>query len=127
MRATFDNRLLASLRDHFPSRCTIVTQDYTPSAANEQVPSGETAVAGLVDISCRLGPLIEIRPTDSENRGADVSVIRIARQCKLLGHYSEIQPNVHKAVVDGISYPIVGVESDGSQLTTRMRLEIIQP
>jgi|SRR3990167_364679 len=127
MRQLFDNRLRASIQDAFPSRCTIVAQDYTVNAANQKVQSGETAVAGLTDIYCRIGPLIEIRPTDSESRKSDISSLRTARQCKLLGHFPQIQANVHRAVVDGVSYPIVGIEADGSQISTRMRLEVIIP
>ena len=127
MRQLVDNRLLAAISDAFPSRCTITIQLYTENAAKQQVPDGESNVTGLVNIPCRIGPLIEIRPTDSENRRADISAITTARQCKLLGFFSIIQPNVHRAVVDDVSYPIVGVEYDGNRLTTRLRLEVIIP
>lgn len=127
MRPLLDNRLKAQIQDHFPSRCTIVAQQYTVTAANQKIPSGEAPVEGLSNIYCRLGPLIEIRPTDSEIRRSDMSTLRTARQCKLLGHFPEILATVHKAVVDGVSFPIVGVEADGNQLSTRLRLEVVIP
>ena len=120
-------RLQTSMGDFYPSRCTIATQLYTTNAANQLVPSGEAPIGGLVNISCRLGPLIRERPTDLERRGSDVSSLKTSRQCKLNGYFPQIVANTMVAQVDDISYSIVGVEHDGSRFTTRLRLEIVTP
>jgi len=127
MRPLIDNRMRATLDGMYPSRCTVATQTFTTNKANQKVPSGETAVAGLVNISCRIGPLIELRPTDKERRSSDANILVTARQCKLNGYFSTIKANAMVAQVDGVSYPIVGVEHDGNLHSTRLRLEIITP
>lgn len=128
VRQLIDNRLRANIQDTFPSRCTISTPNTTTSSANQEVPDGTySAVAGLSNIYCRIGPLIEIRPTDSEVRTSKAVILRRIRQCVLLGDYPTITPDVHFAIVDGLAYPIVGIDGDGSSLATRLRLEIVSP
>ena len=128
MRQLIDNRLRAHIHDAFPSRCTISTPNTTTNSANQEIPDGTySAVAGLSSIYCRIGPLIEIRPTDSEVRTSKAVVLRRIRQCVLLGNFPTITPDTHFAIVDGLAYPIVGIDGDGSRLATRLRLEIVNP
>lgn len=130
MRAIIDPRLRASLDNFYESRCTIQLAQYVQTAANQKVldPAQPWVnVVGMVNLLCRLSPLIEIRPTDNEQRSADMLSKTRARQCKLQDYFPAIQVRDMRAVVDGEAYSIVGVEHDGSKFTTRLRLEILLP
>jgi hypothetical protein len=127
MGCLFDSRLLSQLDRHYESSCTIQSVIFTSDNANQDVISSTPDVAGMTLIPCRIGPLIEIRPTDDELRSSDIRARRVERQCKLLGYYPGIIPREMQAVVDGVTYPIRGVEHDGSRMTTRLRLEILTP
>ena len=129
MRTLIDPRLRASLQDDFPSRCTIQNVVHVVSMANQEVPdpASATDVAGLVNIQCRIAPLIEQRPTDNENLPSDIQELYVQRQCKLNGYFPSITPRSMQAIVDGVAYIIRGVEHDGARFSTRLRLEISTP
>lgn len=127
MRQLVDSRLRNGIPDHWPSRCTIQTLIYTEDAANQPVLSGVKNVAGLVNIECRLGPMQEGTPSDDEVRTEPISSVVSKRQLKLNGYYTQIVPKSMQVVVDGVVYPIRGVESDSQHFSTRLRLEIVEP
>lgn len=116
-----------SLPNHWPSRCTVQLVTYTVSAARQQLPSTPTNVSGLVNLRCRLGPIILDRPTDNEIRGGSVTEQYIRRQLKLDGYYPQIIPRVHVVVVEGDTYLVRGNESDSERFSTRLTLEVIHP
>ena len=123
-----DPRLRTTIDGAFTSRCTIATPDFTLNVAKQKVPDGNfTTVSGLSNLACRIGPLIELRPTDTERRGAEVSKLITVRQCKLNGYFPSIVANTHFAQVDDVDYPIIGVEHDGNRFSTRLRLEVVTP
>jgi hypothetical protein len=121
-----DPRMHQQVQEHFPSRVTIQQITYTRSGANQKIPSGATDIAGLVGLPCRLGPIILLRPTDNEMRTQSVTSGIENRQCKINGYYPQITNKEMQAVVDGVTFPIRGVESDSNNFSTRMRLEIIK-
>src|SRR5438105_4097479 len=127
MRQLLDPRLGATVSDGFPSRCTIQSIPKTAAASGQPVLGVPVDVDGMTKISCRIGPLILIRPTDNENRTNRIQESYLARQLKLDGYFPAILVRDMQAVVDGITYPIRGVEHDGNQFSTRLRLEVIKP
>ncbi len=123
-----DNRLRAAIDGAFTSRCTIATPDFTTNAAKQKVPDGNfTTVSGLANLACRISPLIELRPTDTERRGTEVIKLITVRQCKLNGYFPSIVADTHYAQVDGTNFPIIGVEHDGNRFSTRLRLQVVTP
>lgn len=127
MRALIDSRLRHAIPDHWDSRCTIQMVTYTTTAANQRVPSGATDVAGMVNVPCRLAAIIFSRPTDNEIRDQKIQEKLSHRHLKLNGWFPSITPRRMQAVVDGVVYPIVGVEGDSQQFSTRLRLEVVKP
>lgn len=127
MRPLIDSRMMARDEQFFTSRCTIQQIAYTPSDSNQQVPTGQTDIPGLIGIPCRLGPLIEVRPTDDESRESMIEGQFERRQLKLNGFFPQIVNRTMQAVVDGVSWQIRGNESDSAQLTTRLKVERVMP
>lgn len=127
--ALFDPRLRTATEILWPSLCTIQTVTYTLSADNQRVPSGATNVTGIVDIPARSGPAVRERPTDDLNRfsGQVVSEYHLRRHVDLNGYFPQILPEVMQAVIDGVTYPIRGVEHDGQHWITRIKVEITTP
>jgi len=122
-----DPRLRTTIDGAFTSRCTIATPGFTTTVAKQKIPGTPVPVSGLSSIACRIGPLIELRPTDTERRGAEVVKLVQVRQCKLNGYFPTIIANQHLAQVDGTDFPIIGVEHDGNRFSTRLRLQVITP
>lgn len=127
MRSLLDPRLRTAIPEHWPSLCTIQTITYTANAANQLMPTGVTNVSGMVNLQCRLGPIILSRPTDDEIRDTKVQEKYSRRNLKINAYLPQIQVRAMQAVVDGIVYPIRGVEGDSQQFSTRLRLEIVKP
>ncbi len=127
MRQLIDPRLRSAIPDHWPDKCTIVQVLYRTTESNQQIPRGFVPVAGMVDIPCRIGPIIEVRPSDDEIRVTNVIEQYRRRQLKLNKYLPQIVPREMQALVDGVYYPIRGLEHDGSKFTTRLKLEVITP
>jgi hypothetical protein len=124
MRQMVDPRLHQQLHDHFPSRCTIQVPTFTTSASNQKIPGPPVNLQDHTDIPCRIGPIIEIRPTDDQIRQSETTEDYKRRQCKLNGFYPAIQEGMI-ALVDGYVYPVRGAEADGNGFSTRLKLEVV--
>lgn len=127
MRPLLDPRLASSLDNFNPARCTIQSVNITSSVAGQKTEGTPTDVLGRVGLSCRIGPMVLIRPTDNENRTNRIQSAYQGRHLKFNGYYPDITVRAHQAVVDGIVYKIRGVEHDGAPFSTRLRLEILNP
>ena len=127
MRALIDTRLRSSIPEMWPSKCSIQRISFTNSASGQPIPTGAANIRALVNIPCRMGPLIELRPTDAETLTDPVTGTFQRRQCKLNLYAPLISPLEMQAVVDGVIYPIRGVESDSQDFSTRLSLEIKEP
>lgn len=116
-----------ALRVHYPSRCSIqlVASGDTPSG--QLATSGGELVAGHVHIPCALGAFDNARPSDNERRDARVLEEFTRRACKLHGYYPAIVPRQMRAIVDGETYTIRGIEHDSQHVSTRLSLEVIDP
>lgn len=123
-RQLVDPRLRASTQAFWPSVCSIQTVVNTVSDSNQPIRTGQTPVPSLQRIPCRLGPLSETSVADKEVRDPSVTSFVKRRDLKLDGYYPEIAPGM-EAVVDGVTYPIVGMDSDSQFQFTRLLLEVI--
>ena len=127
MRSLLDPRLRAVMPEAWPSFCRVQTISTTVDAANQPIPTTPTTVAGMSAIPCRVGPLIQVRPTDEETRDTSITMTTLHREVKLNGYFPTITPHTMNAVIDGVAYHIVGTDVDGCKFSTRLRVEIIRP
>lgn len=100
---------------------------YTTTPSHQKIRSGSYPLPGLANIPCLLGPIIEERPTDGEVRTSATLEHTQRRHLKMNGSYPQIQERDMEAVVDGVTFPIRGVESDSKNFSTRLRLEVVRP
>lgn len=109
--------------DLFSSLCSISqpTGAFGASGAPVPPPSGYTPTPGLQNIPCMNAPISEARIQATEVRQlAEVLSLNI-RHVLLDGYFPTIQTN-DLASVDGVSYTIMGVESDSQKTMTRLHL-----
>jgi hypothetical protein len=114
----------------FVSLCTIQAPDGLPGYGG--APSGNYAdVAGLIDIQC-----MDAVPSDAKIQATEVKdMVEIAskgfRHLLLDNYYPQVTPDGQiptywRAIVDGVSYDVLGVEHDSQNTQTRLELEIVQ-
>lgn len=128
MRPLIDPRMRQALPDHWPSLCTIQEIKLIEKDSGQLVPDGALSdVPRLTNIQCQLGPLVDYTPTDDERRGVNITGGIQRRNLKLNGYFPEIKASSMWAKVDGVTYAIVGVDSDSTKFSSRLRLEIVEP
>lgn len=108
----------------FVSLCTIERPDGILIDAGQ--PSGNYVnVAGLVNLKCMDAPASDIRVQASEVKTLE-SIQDFSPQHVLLqGYYPQIEVGVGqgwRAVIDGVTLDILGVESDSQRQMTRMEV-----
>lgn len=126
MRSLVNPKLRAKLPEHWLSSCTIQSVTVTLSESGQKVPYAASNVAGLVNIQCRMAPIIDARPTDEEIRTTGLRLEHSKRILKLNGYFPQIVNRAMQAVVDGVTFEIRGVEADSQSFSTRLRLESIK-
>lgn len=117
----------SALRVHYPSRCTIQLMSQSDSPSGQLVTGSGIDVSGHIRIPCALGAWAKDTPTDNERREARVTEEFSRRICKLSGYYPAIVPQQMRAIVDGETYAIRGIEPDSQHISTRLYLEIVRP
>lgn len=126
-RPLIDPRLRPMMDEMYPSRCTIRQVTYTVTSANQRIASGATDVPGMVNLPCRLAPIIFVRPTADEIRDSKIQESYDRTQIKINRYLPSIEQRDMYALVDGVIWPIRGVEADSSDFSTRLKLERIRP
>ncbi len=109
----------------FSSLCTIQQPSgvFTQSGQPDGV---YVAVSGLVNIPCTNPPTSNIRITANEKRTIAEIKSDNSNHVLLDDYFPQIdalQRNGAQAVVDGITYTILGVESDSQEKMTRLNVE----
>lgn len=127
MRPLIDPRLRPTVDESYPSRCTIQRVTYTTTAANQRIATGATVVPGMSHLPCRLAPIIFVRPTSDEIRDSKILESYDRTQLKINRYLPAITSRDMVAVVDGVTWPIRGVEADSSSFSTRLKLEKVKP
>ena len=113
----------------FVSACTIQAPDGNYSASGQ--PSGTYAdVSGLVGIQCMDAPDITQQVKVGANQIRNVAEITDVadRHVLLDAYYPTLQAGWRagwRAIVDGITYNIFGVESDSQRTQTRVKLQAV--
>jgi len=102
----------------FPSLATIQAVTLTQDSYGEPAEAWAN-LAGHVDIPCAIAPA-----SARERASASMTVAETTHTTILAGEYLTVTP-VHRAVVDGTVYDIVGVERDSHSTMTRLRLRIV--
>lgn len=125
MKNLVDPRLESHLPNHWPSTCEIRTVSYAVSASNQRIKSG--AVTLYTRVPCRMSPLSKTRTTDNEARSETMESALKQRILKLNGYFPLIVPRDMDAVVDGVVFPIRGVENDSQRWSTRLFVEDLTP
>jgi len=112
-RTIFDPRMMAELRDYFPSECTIQTNEGVEDEHGQIVASWED-LADHVDIPCAHGPNrgVEVKQSDQTYVVSNYTL-------SLRGYYPAIT-EVMRAVVDSVAYEILLAQSDSHGVTTRI-------
>lgn len=77
----------------------------------------------LDSIPCRLGPLVLIRPMQSESREEGAIADYTGRHLKLSGYYPSIEIRTMVVLIDGVTYQIRGIEHDSQNFSTRLHIE----
>lgn len=112
----------AKLTGIFVSLCTIQQPDGVLIEAGQ--PSGNYInVAGLVNIPCTAPPVSPVRLQATEVRAADDIQAFAPRHVLLSGFYPSIQQGVAEgwiAVIDGVTYTLMGAENDSQSRMTRL-------
>ncbi len=108
----------------FVSTCSIqrpsgnLTADGTPDGLY-------VAIAGLQNISCMNAPESNLRITADETKTTEQIDAENSNHVLLSGYYPILEQNTQfQAVVDGVTYQIMGVESDSQRQMTRLKLMI---
>lgn len=114
----------------FISLCTIQAPDLTLGASG--APSGTYAdVAGLVNLPCMSAPPSLARLAAGEAKSAGDIESRGLRHVLLNGYYADLAPEQNwgavgwRAIVDGITYDLLGAESDSQRTQTRLELALV--
>ena len=123
MPAANDTGLLISL-------CTVQAPDETYGSTG--APSGTYAnVVGLVDIPCKNSPISSSSVTSGEIKNPAYIASKAQRKIVLDGYYSLLGDGRNwgeigwRAIVDGITYDILGAESDSQDTQTQLKVQLV--
>lgn len=116
-------RLLSSLGQRFyPASCTIQQATEAQDAVGQPIATWAT-VAGLANLPCAVAPFGGSTEASQRNR-PDSTVDAATHAISVAGYYPAII-NKMRAVVAGVAYDIVGVETDSHATMTRLRVVIV--
>ena len=114
IRPLLDPRMMTELRDYFPSLCTIQENTAVVNDYGQRKPEVWTDYAGHVDIPVANGPSKGV-----EVKQADQTYVISNYTLSLRGYYPTITEKM-RAVVDGIAYEVLLVQSSSHGVTTRI-------
>jgi hypothetical protein len=110
-------RMLEGLAAFYPSLCTIQNAVEPQDSVGQPVPTSYTDA--LTALPCRVSPA-----GGSERKLPNQTYAVGSHTINLRGHYPTITPK-QRAVVEGVAYDILAVESDGNAYTTRLQVQVV--
>lgn len=110
--------LVRGLSKFFGSACTIQVNTPTADAHNQPIASWANRT-GYVALQCRRAPVSE-----AERRSLGEVVESATHLVALYGSYPSITPAM-RAIVDGTTYDITGVRSDGESVLTYLGCKLV--
>lgn len=114
----------------FVSLCTIQQPDGIVDPAG--APSGDFVdVSGLVNIPCMNAPLDDGSIAATEAKELEEIASKGFKHILLNGYYPQATPDDQiptnwRAIIDSVTYDILGVEHDSQHQMTRMEVELVQ-
>jgi head-tail adaptor len=108
-----------ALDDFFASRCTIQSRTDARDAAGQSAPAWAD-LAGHLAIHCQLYS----KPAGYESRQPAQTITVQQWTCALREAYPTVT-TLHRCVVDGTAYDIVGVSTDSAGHATYLTLELV--
>jgi hypothetical protein len=105
------------------SLCTIQQSVVAQDADGAPQYTPPTNVAGLINIPCMNAPLSADAVQATEVRDLEEIQSKGLRHVLLMGYYPQITADLW-ALVDGVTYDIMGVESDSQTSQTRLKLQL---
>lgn len=103
----------------FASLATVQRATVTQSSTGAEVRTW-AALAGHVDVRCRIAPA-----TANEQRSQAQVFAEYTHTVVLAGYYATVT-ELDRVVVDAATYEIVGVEFDGNDQMTRLRVRVVR-
>lgn len=101
------------------------TADGSPLVTGGDSGDGWNNVAGLANIQCMNGPEADARIRAKTDRSIEYVEGFQFRHVLLSGYYPQIEQfDNWRAVVDGVAYDPIGVESDSQHTQTRLLLQL---
>lgn len=120
-------RLWQELGTFYPSVCCIRFRTTPSVSVLGATEAGFPVLQGHEFIACRISTRSgNTQEQASEVRTAESTYTSQTRHCGLDGYYPQIATEM-VAVVDGVEYDIRGVVHDGTQVHTKLMLELITP
>lgn len=109
----------------YKSLCTIQQPNISVDGAGGQLYTPATNVPGLVNIPCMKAPTSPVRVQATEMKALEDIMSKVPLHVLLNGYYPAITPDLW-ALVDGVQYDIIGVESDSQSQMTRLELQLVE-
>lgn len=120
-RALVHPQLLINLPLFYPSKATIQQAVASGNSFGDQTLTW-TDVPNLSEIECRIAPLTIQTPTfTNEARLEMLTYLTTTHHIAMRGYFPQIQESM-RALIDDDAWDIKGVEHDGQNVTTRLRV-----
>lgn len=124
-RALVHPQMLNRLPQFYPSEATIESGVESRDSFGSPTLTW-TVLANHRDIPCRISPLTVQTPTfTSEARLESLTYLTTTHHIALRGYFPEIEATM-RAVIDDVAWDIKGVEHDGQNVTTRLRVNRVE-
>lgn len=110
----------------YDSLCTFLQVNKTSVADGQETHTFTTIDSAHTNIPCRKSPFIIIRPQVQEDTAGGVQFSEAKFQVNLSKYVADASVE-WRLTVDGVTYEILSVEPDGSNLTTRVGIGKVVP
>lgn len=124
-RALTHPLMLGRIPHFYPSKATIQQATASGNSFGDQTLTWAT-VANLQDLECRVSPLTVNTPTFTNEASLEtMTYLTTTHHIAMRGYYPEIRETM-RALVDEDAWDIQGVEHDGQNVTTRLRVNRVE-
>lgn len=110
----------------YTSVCTFLGLTKTSASDGQQIDTFAPIDSAHTDIPCRKSPFIVIRPQVQEKQAGETQISVAKFQVNLIKYVPDASIE-WQLIVDGVTYQIVSIEPDGSNLTTRVGITDVDP
>jgi head-tail adaptor len=119
-----DPRMLTRLMPaYYADTVTIQQRTDTADSYGQMIPAWAN-VADLINLPCRIAPLVVSTPEYAERALQDKTIVTVTHHITIAGYYPAITV-LMRAGDGGTNYDIVAVEYDSEHVTTRLRVKVV--